>query len=45
LLVVNALSTSAESFYQRYGFKRLPIETPTLALDLMKIDKLRANIH
>ena len=36
LLVVHAISSAAESFYLHYGFVRLPVETPTLALDLTK---------
>ena len=37
LLIVHALSPEAESFYLHYGFARLPTETPTYALDLLKI--------
>ncbi len=37
LLVVHAISPEAEAFYRRYGFTRLPVETPTLALDLVKL--------
>ena len=36
LLIVHAISKKAESFYLHYGFVRLPIETPTYALDLIK---------
>jgi GNAT superfamily N-acetyltransferase len=36
LLVVHAISPVAEAFYSRYGFARLPVETPTYALDLVK---------
>ena len=36
LLVVHAISPAAEAFYRHHGFSRLPIETPTLALDLVK---------
>ena len=32
-----AISTAAEAFYVRHGFTRLPLETPTLALDLVKL--------
>jgi GNAT superfamily N-acetyltransferase len=39
LLVVHAISKSAEDFYEHYGFRRLPLETPTLALDLLKLLK------
>lgn len=39
LLVVHAISKSAEDFYERFGFRRLPLETPTLALDLLKVPK------
>jgi GNAT superfamily N-acetyltransferase len=40
LLIVHTLSPAAEMFYQRYGFSRLPTETPTYALDLLKFTKL-----
>ena len=30
LIVVHAISQSAEAFYLRHGFTRLPIEAPTL---------------
>jgi GNAT superfamily N-acetyltransferase len=39
LLIVHAISKSAEKFYAHYGFRRLPLETPTLALDLLKLSK------
>jgi hypothetical protein len=32
-----AISTAAEAFYVRHGFTRLPLETPTLALDLVYV--------
>ena len=31
----------AEAFYLHHGFTRLPVETPTLALDLVKLSKSR----
>jgi GNAT superfamily N-acetyltransferase len=37
LLIVHALSEAAEDFYLRSGFIRLPLETPTLALDLVRV--------
>jgi GNAT superfamily N-acetyltransferase len=37
LLVVHAISPAAEAFYRHFGFTRLPVETPTLALDLVKL--------
>ncbi len=37
LLLVHALSPAAEAFYRRHGFVRLPVEAPTLALDLVKV--------
>lgn len=37
LLIVHALSPEAESFYLHYGFIRIPTETPTYALDLIKL--------
>lgn len=40
LLIVHAISASAEAFYLHYGFSRLPTETPTFALDLIKFAAL-----
>jgi len=40
LLIAHAISPEAEAFYLHYGFTRLPIETPTYALDLIKFAKL-----
>jgi GNAT superfamily N-acetyltransferase len=40
LVVVHAISPAAEAFYLHHGFTRLPVETPTLALDLVKLQKL-----
>jgi GNAT superfamily N-acetyltransferase len=40
LVIVHAISPAAEAFYLHHGFARLPIETPTLALDLVKFQKL-----
>ncbi len=40
LVVVHAISPAAEAFYLHHGFTRLPVETPTLALDLVKLRKL-----
>ena len=37
LLVVQAISPAAETFYRHFGFTRLPVETATLALDLVKL--------
>lgn len=36
VVVVHAISPAAEAFYHRHGFVRLPVETPTYALDLIK---------
>lgn len=41
LVLVHALSPKAEAFYVHYGFSRLPVDTPTLALDLKKLKALR----
>jgi GNAT superfamily N-acetyltransferase len=41
LVIVHAISPAAEAFYLHHGFTRLPVETPTLALDLVKLQKLR----
>jgi len=40
LLVVHAISPAAEAFYVRHGFARLPVDTPTYALDLVKLERL-----
>jgi GNAT superfamily N-acetyltransferase len=42
LLVVHAISLAAEAFYRHHGFTRLPVETPTLALDLLKFKTIKA---
>ena len=42
LVIVHAISPAAEAFYLRHGFTRLPVETPTLALDLVRLQKLAA---
>ncbi len=41
LVIVHAISTRAEMFYLHHGFVRLPVETPTLAFDLVKYAKLK----
>jgi GNAT superfamily N-acetyltransferase len=43
LLVVHAISPSAEAFYIRHGFTRLPVDTPTYALDLVKLERLASD--
>jgi GNAT superfamily N-acetyltransferase len=40
LVIVHAISPAAEAFYLHHGFTRLPVETPTLALDLVKFRKV-----
>lgn len=35
LILVHAISPAAEASYSHYGFVRLPVETPTYALDLV----------
>ena len=40
LVIVHAISPAAEAFYLHHGFARLPVETPTLALDLVKLGRL-----
>lgn len=40
LIIVHAISPAAEAFYLHHGFTRLPTESPTLALDLVKLHKL-----
>jgi len=40
LLIAHAISPEAEAFYLHYGFTRLPTETPTYALDLIKFSDL-----
>jgi GNAT superfamily N-acetyltransferase len=39
LIIVHAISPTAEAFYLHHGFTRLPVETPTFALHLLKIQK------
>jgi GNAT superfamily N-acetyltransferase len=41
LVIVHAISPAAEAFYLRHGFTRLPVETPTLAFDLMKFQQAK----
>jgi GNAT superfamily N-acetyltransferase len=40
LVIVHAISPAAEAFYLHHGFTRLPVETPTLAIDLVKLQNL-----
>jgi GNAT superfamily N-acetyltransferase len=40
LVIVHAISPGAEAFYLHHGFTRLPVETPTFTLDLVKLQKL-----
>jgi GNAT superfamily N-acetyltransferase len=40
LVIVHAISPGDEAFYLHHGFTRLPVETPTLALDVVKLQKL-----
>jgi ribosomal protein S18 acetylase RimI-like enzyme len=40
LLIVHATSAAAEAFYRRFGFTRLPVESPTLAIDLLKLSRM-----
>ena len=40
LVIVHAISPAAEAFYLRHGFTRLPVDAPTLALDLVKWRKV-----
>ncbi len=40
LVIVHAISPAAEAFYLHHGFTRLPVETPTFAIDLVKLRKL-----
>ncbi len=42
LIVIHALSPAAEAFYLHHGFTRLPVENPTLALDLIKLQQITA---
>lgn len=41
LVIVHAISPAAEAFYFHHGFTRLPIDAPTLALDLVKFQKVK----
>ena len=40
LIIVHAVSPAAEAFYLHHGFTRLPVQTPTFALDLAKLQKV-----
>jgi GNAT superfamily N-acetyltransferase len=40
LVIVQAISPAAEAFYLHHGFTRLPVATPTFALDLVKLRKI-----
>jgi len=40
LMIVHAISPAAEAFYLHHRFARLPVETPTLALDLIRLRRL-----
>lgn len=40
LIIVHAISPAAEAFYRHHGFTRMSTETPTYALDLVKLRKL-----
>jgi GNAT superfamily N-acetyltransferase len=44
LVIVHAISPAAEAFYRHHGFTRLPVEAPTLALDLVKLRKIEGPI-
>jgi GNAT superfamily N-acetyltransferase len=37
LVMVHAISPAAEAFYLHHGFTRLPVEAPTLALDMSSL--------
>lgn len=40
LVLVHAISPAAEAFCLHHGFTRLPVNTPTFALDLLKIKNM-----
>jgi GNAT superfamily N-acetyltransferase len=40
LVIVHAISPTAENFYKYLGFTRLPVEAPMLAIDLLKYKAL-----
>jgi GNAT superfamily N-acetyltransferase len=40
LVIVHTISPAAEAFYLHHGFARLPVETPTFALDLVKLRRI-----
>ncbi len=41
LVIVHAISPAAEAFYLHHGFTRLPVDAPTLAIDLVKFQKVK----
>ena len=45
LIIAHAISAAAEAFYLHHGFTRLPLDTPTLALDLVKLEKLQRGMR
>jgi GNAT superfamily N-acetyltransferase len=44
LLIVHAISPAAETFYRHYGFTRLPVDTPTYALDFAKLSRAEMRV-
>ena len=40
LVIVHAISPAAEAFYLHHGFTRVPVEATTLALDLLKLQRV-----
>ena len=40
LVIVHAISPAAEAFHLHHGFTRLPVEAPTLGLDLVKLQRI-----
>jgi predicted N-acetyltransferase YhbS len=40
LVIVHAISLAAEAFYVHHGFTRLPVESPSFAIDLVKFQKI-----
>jgi GNAT superfamily N-acetyltransferase len=41
LVIVHAISPAADAFYLHHGFTRLPVEASTLALNLVKFEKIK----
>lgn len=44
IVIVHAISPTAENFHKHHGFTRLPVEAPMLAIDLLKYGALAKQV-